>query len=134
LIVLQLWPVVRLSEFTELVAFNMAPPKSLLALSVIGFTLLWGVMIVNGTLGGVSLAAQKAAYPDGRPLRTVYTGYPLFDKNFVNVVIFYDLLSNSKAGAPRWLFFHLCNLLGAMETWVLIESRRRGVRNLFLRQ
>lgn len=91
-------------------------------------------MLVNGTLDGVSTVVQTSKFPDGRLLRASYTGYALFDQKFSNVVVFFDLLSNSKPDAPRWLLFHLCNLLGAIDTWVLIESRRRGVRNLFLRQ
>ncbi|KAK7224683.1 hypothetical protein V2G26_012686 [Clonostachys chloroleuca] len=111
----------------------MEAPRSLLALSAVGCITLWGIMLVNGTLDGVSTVVQTSKFPDGRLLRASYTGYALFDQKFSNVVVFFDLLSNSKPDAPRWLLFHLCNLLGAIDTWVLIESRRRGVRNLFLR-
>ncbi|KAH7309686.1 hypothetical protein B0I35DRAFT_490169 [Stachybotrys elegans] len=111
----------------------MHSPKEFVALSVAGGMLLWGVMMVNGTLDGISAVAQTGSFPDGRLLRTVYTGFPLVDEGFSKVVVFFDLLCNTQADAPKWLFFHLCNLVGAMDTWVLIESRRRGVRNLFLR-
>ncbi|RYP37977.1 hypothetical protein DL767_002705 [Monosporascus sp. MG133] len=111
----------------------MTSSGTLLALGAVGFAVLWGVMLVNGTLDGISSVAENTKFPDARPLRTVYTGYPLVDNNILVVIAFYDLLSNAKASAPQWLFFYLCNILGAIDSWVLIESRRRGVRNLFLR-
>lgn len=109
-------------------------PRALLGLSALGFVLLWGVMLANGTLDGISQVVAKGQFPNGRSLRKVYTGYPVMDDNLATVVAFFDLLASTRAKAPRWLFFLLCNVLGAVDSWVLIESRRRGVRNLFLRQ
>ncbi len=112
----------------------MASSRLLLALSALGFALLWGVMLANNNLAQIIHATQKGQYPNDRSLRQVYTGFAPFDEAFVIAVAFFDLLTNRHADASRWLFFDLCCTLAAMSTWVLIESRRRGVRNLFLRQ
>ncbi|CAI9633216.1 hypothetical protein GT037_000016 [Alternaria burnsii] len=112
----------------------MAPAQSLLLLSGASVVLLWGTMLINGTLDGVSLAAKHGYFPDGRPLRQTFTGYPSVDGNLVVVVAFFDMLITARdVHAPRWLFFEMCNVLGAINTWVLIESRRRGVRSFLLR-
>lgn len=114
---------------------EMAPAQSLLLLSGASVVLLWGTMLINGTLDGVSLAAKHGYFPDGRPLRQTFTGYPSVDGNLVVVIAFFDMLITARdVHAPRWLFFEMCNVLGAINTWVLIESRRRGVRSFLLRQ
>lgn len=114
---------------------KMVPIQSLLLLSGASVVLLWGTMLINGTLNGVSLAAKHGYFPDGRPIRQTFTGYPSVDGNLVVVVAFFDMLITARnVHAPRWLFFEMCNVLAAINTWVLIESRRRGVRNFFLRQ
>lgn len=108
--------------------------QTLLLLSGVGGVLLWGTMFMNDTLDGLSLAVQHGEFPGGRPIRKVFTSYPSVDNSLVVVVGFFDLLAaKQNSAAPTWLFFDLCNVLGAINTWVLIESRRRGVRNFFLR-
>lgn len=103
----------------------MAPVQSLLLLSVVGGVLHWGTMLINGTFDGLSLA-------DGKPLRQTYTGYSVIDDTMVPVIGFFDLLATTqRLNAPTWLNFEMCNILGAINTWVLIESRRRGVGTSF---
>lgn len=113
----------------------MASSTSLLALSALGFITLWGGMWFNGTLGGLLRVQQTSAFPDGRRMRTNFTGNALVDSAAIVPIAFFDLITDEKthAAAP-WLVFDLCSVLAAVNTWVLIESRRRGVRNLFLRQ
>jgi hypothetical protein len=113
----------------------MTSLQYLVLLSSVGCVLLWGTMLVNGTLDGVTRVTQLGRFPDGRTLRKTYTGYYAIDDNIVVVIAFFDLMTASRTPeAPRWLFYYLCTVLGAINTWVLIESRRRGVRNFFLRQ
>jgi hypothetical protein len=113
----------------------MMSSQLLVLLSGVGCVLLWGTMSINGTLDGLYLAVQHGEFPGGRPIRKVFTGYPFLDDGIVVVIAFFDPLTTKQdSAAPAWLFFDLCNVLGAINTWVLIESRRRGVRNFFLRQ
>lgn len=121
--------------YTMALSPSSSPPTQLLALSALGLASLWGGMWFNGTLDGLLRIQQTASFPDGRPMRTRFTGYPLIDSAVMLLVAFFDLISDTKghAAAP-WLLFDLGSLLAAINTWVLIESRRRGVRNLFLRQ
>jgi len=113
----------------------LTSPNQLLILSAIGFSLLWGLLLCNGTLDALFLAKALGIFPDGRPLRTVYTGSKLFDGALALAIAFFDVLTNNSAKtSSSFLFFDLCIALAAINTWVLVESRRRGVRNLFLRQ
>ncbi|KAK8034604.1 hypothetical protein PG993_009599 [Apiospora rasikravindrae] len=111
----------------------MDAPRSLLVLSALGCLSLWGVAWLNGTLDALFLAQETGQFPDGRALRKIYTGSPIVDESLVPVIAFFDVVTNAQAQAPRWLFFYVCGTIAAVDTWVLIESRRRGVRNFFLR-
>ncbi|KDN67411.1 hypothetical protein CSUB01_11670 [Colletotrichum sublineola] len=112
----------------------MALSTSLLVLAALGFVSLWGGMWFNGTLEGLLRVQQTAVFPDGRPMRTNFTGHVLIDSPTILLVAFFDLITDEKTHpAAPWLVFDLCSVLAAINTWVLIESRRRGVRNLFLR-
>ncbi|KAK1979530.1 hypothetical protein LZ30DRAFT_783390 [Colletotrichum cereale] len=112
----------------------MASSTSLLALAALGFVSLWGGMWFNGTLEGLLRVQQTTAFPDGRPMRTNFTGNALVDSAAILPIAFFDLITDEKTHpAAPWLVFDLCSVLAAVNTWVLIESRRRGVRNLFLR-
>jgi len=114
---------------------TLSSPKQLLILSAIGFSLLWGLLLCNGTLDALFVAKDLGIFPDGRPLRTVYTGWKMVDETLVLAIAFFDVLTNKNAKTSSlFLFFDLCTALAAINTWVLVESRRRGVRNLFLRQ
>ncbi|GKT92698.1 hypothetical protein Ct61P_10548 [Colletotrichum tofieldiae] len=113
----------------------MTSSSSLLALAALGFVSLWGGMWFNGTLEGLLRVQQAAAFPDGRPMRTNFTGHALVDSAAMLPIAFFDLITDEKTHpAAPWLVFDLCSVLAAVSTWVLIESRRRGVRNPFLRQ
>lgn len=113
----------------------MPSPTGLLALAALGLVSLWGGMWFNGTLAGLLRVQQTTVFPDGRPMRTNFTGHALVDSAAMVPVAFFDLITNEKTHpAAPWLVFNLCSVLAAVNTWVLIESRRRGVRNLFLRQ
>jgi len=109
-------------------------PNQLLALGVLGGFLLWGVMLFNGTLDTLSHVQQTGTFPDGRSLRMVYTGWNVIDSNLATLVAFHDVLTNKSAGASSWLLFDTNILVRSINAWVLIESRRRGVRSPWLRQ
>lgn len=109
-------------------------PKHLLALGGLGFCLLWGVSFFNGTLDNMSAVIHKGSFPDGRILRSTYTGNSLLDDRLTFLTAFYEVLSNGLSAGPRLLFFDLNFVLSCTSVWVFIESRRRGVRNMALRQ
>lgn len=113
----------------------LCSPSCLLVLGAVGLVLLWGVSFSNGTVGALFLVRETGVFPDGRVLRTTYTGWNLVDQNLTILVAFFDLLTNEKAKpSSSLLFLDLCVLLATINTWVVIESRRRGARNIFLRQ
>lgn len=77
---------------------------------------------------------KEGSYPDGRSLCSTYTGISLLDDRLTFFTAFYEPLSNSLSAGPRLLFFDLNFVLSCTNVWVFIGSRRRGVRNLALRQ
>ncbi|KAK8037936.1 hypothetical protein PG994_014703 [Apiospora phragmitis] len=103
----------------------MNAPRSLLVLSALGCLSLWGVAWLNGTLEALFLVQETGQFPDGRLLRKVSTGYSALDES-LPVIAFFDVVTNAQAHPPRWLFFYVCGTIAAVDTWVLIESRRRG--------
>lgn len=114
---------------------TLTSPTQLLIISLLGFSLLWGVLLSNGTADALFLARSTSLFPNGRPLRNIYTGSKLIDGALVIGVAFFDVLTNDKAKiSSSWLLFDVFTVLATINTWVLVESRRRGVRNLFLRQ
>lgn len=71
--------------------------------------------------------------PDGRALRSQYSGNAFLDERLTLLSGFYDVLTNGLSSGPRLLFLDINFVVACMNMWVLIESRRRGVRNWFLR-
>lgn len=97
-----------------------------LGLSAIGFTLLWPMMVYNGTLVALIRAAWTGTFADGRPLRTSY--FHFFPADFatsVLVAFFDDQIDGRDNGA--WLFMlDFQALLQTTALWVLVEGSRKG--------
>jgi hypothetical protein len=108
--------------------------NQLLPLAVLGGFLLWGVMLFNGTLDALQLAQRTGTLPDGRVLRMSYTGLAAIDSSLRVLVAFFDVLTNKNAAASTWLLFDAAIVVRTINAWVLIESRRRGIRHPWLRQ
>lgn len=115
-------------------AIGRTTPSQLLALGGLGAVLLWGVAFFNGTLDNMNAAIAKGQFPDGRPLRSTYTGFGPLDGRIGYLVAFYEVLSNNTTLGPRLLFVNINFLIAATNVWVFVESRRRGVRSMALRQ
>jgi hypothetical protein len=92
------------------------------------------VAFYNGTLDRMNAAITKGFMPDGRALRSTYTGYEFIDARVTYLTAFYEVLSNGLSSGPRLLFFNINFVISTTNAWVFIESRRRGVRNMALRQ
>ncbi|KAL4982227.1 hypothetical protein BDW68DRAFT_182751 [Aspergillus falconensis] len=107
--------------------------SSLLFLGTLGAILLWGVAFTNGTLDNMNAVIAQGFFPDGRRLRSTYTGNVVLDARLTYLAAFYEVLSNDLSDGPRRLFVDLVVLLCCSGVWVFIESRRRGVRKLALR-
>ncbi|KAI1126926.1 hypothetical protein F5Y10DRAFT_202617 [Nemania abortiva] len=114
-------------------AIARTAPGHLLALGGLGAILLWGVAFFNGTLDNMNAAIAKSTFPDGRPLRSTYTGIGAIDGRVEYLVAFYEVLSNGTTLGPRLLFLNINFLIAASNIWLFVESRRRGVRNMALR-
>ncbi|KAK0644428.1 hypothetical protein B0T16DRAFT_495253 [Cercophora newfieldiana] len=108
-------------------------PTQLLALGGLGAALLWVVAFLNGTLDNMNAAIAKGEFPDGRLLRSTFTGFGPIDGRIEYLVAFYEVLSNNTTLGPRLLFVNINFLIAATNIWVFVESRRRGVRNMALR-
>jgi len=109
-------------------------PNQLLVLAVLGGFLLWGGMLFNGTLNALKLAGETGTLPDGGSLRMVYTGWEIIDSNLRVLVTFFYVLTTKNSGPSRWLLLDAAIVVRSINAWVLIESRRRGVRHPWLRQ
>lgn len=105
---------------------------SFIVLSIAGFGLLWGSMFLNGTLDAMTAAKESGSFPDGRPLRSTYTGFPLIDSPVTTLVVFFDGVTNGLDPGPRLLMVDLSVMLQSQALWSLIESRRRGNRSMLL--
>lgn len=115
-------------------AIPRTTPTQLIALSGLGAALLWVVAFLNGTLDNMNAAIAKGEFPDGRSLRSSYTGFGPVDGRIEYLVAFYEVLSNNTTFGPKLLFVNINFLIAATNVWVFVESRRRGVRNMALRQ
>ncbi|KAK1969634.1 hypothetical protein LY78DRAFT_690383 [Colletotrichum sublineola] len=61
-------------------------------------------MWFNGTLEGLLRVQQTAVFPDGRPMRTNFTGHVLIDSPTILLVAFFDLITDEKTHpAAPWL-------------------------------
>ncbi|KAI8630519.1 hypothetical protein F5Y19DRAFT_48546 [Xylariaceae sp. FL1651] len=114
-------------------AIGRTKPGHLLALGGLGAVLLWVVAFFNGTLDNMNAAIAKGTLPDGRPLRSTFTGIGALDGRIGYLVAFYEVLSNTTTLGPRLLFVNINFLIAATNIWVFVESRRRGVRSMALR-
>lgn len=104
-----------------------------LYLSALGIYGLWGYAFFNGMFDRLDTATSTLRFPDGRPLRSSYTGIARLDAQLTLLSAFYDVLTNSLTSGPRLLFFDINYAVACANLWVLIESRRRGVRSWFLK-
>jgi len=95
-----------------------------IALSFLGFGLLWGGMALNGTLDAMNTVKAAHVFPDGTPLRSVYTHIPPLDDFLTTLTVFFYNLTNGKNAAPRLLFCDLAVILQVVVLWILVESRR----------
>ncbi|KAK1597699.1 uncharacterized protein LY79DRAFT_507255 [Colletotrichum navitas] len=105
----------------------------LLYLSALGVWGLWGYAFFNGMFARLDTATRTLRLPDGRPLRSSYTGLAAVDAQLTLLSAFYDVLTNSLTSGPRLLFFDINYAVACSNLWVLVESRRRGVRSWFLK-
>ena len=104
-----------------------------IVLSVVGFGLLWVSMLVNGTLDAINAVKETGVFPNGRPLRSTYTGIPLLDSQIATLVVFFDGVTNGLDPGPRLLMVDLSVMLQTAAVWVLVESRRKGDQSMLLR-
>lgn len=109
-------------------------PSSLLFLSALGFGLLWGFAVSTGTLDALNGVQANGFFPDGRPLRSVYTGFKSIDWALTTLVTFFDALTNGAAPGPRMLCIDVVAVIHCANVWCVIDSRRRGVQTEWMRQ
>ncbi|KAL9583752.1 MAG: hypothetical protein Q9203_004943 [Teloschistes exilis] len=108
-------------------------PNSFLILSALGFVLLWGFAISTGTLSALNEVQASGFYPDGRPLRSIYTGFRPIDWALETLVAFFDAFNRPAAHGPRQLCIDIVVVLHCVNVWTVIDSRRRGVRTEWMR-
>lgn len=109
-------------------------PNTFLFLSALGFGLLWGVMASNDTLDALNKAQADGIYPDGRPLRLVYTGFKSLDGAITMLVVFFDILCSGENPGSRLLGIDLIGVVHCINVWNFVDARRRGVQTEWMRQ
>jgi len=108
-------------------------PDQFWVLCALGVWGLWGLAYFNGMFDRLDTMMKTRTMPDGRPLRDRYSGNAFLDERLTLLSGFYDVLTNGLSLGPRLLFFDINSVVSCTNVWVLIESRRRGVRNFLLR-
>ncbi|KAK4113305.1 hypothetical protein N656DRAFT_708267 [Canariomyces notabilis] len=98
-----------------------------LLLSFSGVLGLWVVAYFDGMTDRMETILRTLRMPDGRHLRSTYTGIRLVDWQLTLLSSFYEVLSNNLTYGPRLLFFDLNFVVACTNLWVLMESRRREV-------
>lgn len=81
----------------------------------------------------LDILTKTLHFLEGRPLRPSYPGLAPLDAQLSFVTAFYYVLINSLSSGPRLLFFEINYAKAFANLWALTQSRRRGVRSLFLR-
>ncbi len=104
--------------------------QGFLVIGVIGFLLLWPMMLYNGTLFALLQAAWTGDFRDGQPLLTTYTRFPPLDFMISVLVAFFDDQIN--VDGPWLLMLDLVATLQAASLWVLVEANRVGQRKRLL--
>lgn len=102
------------------------------ALSAISIPLLWLPMLLNGTLDDISWAIANNVLPDGTPLKTTYSGIPVFDNLISILVAFFYALANGSYLGPRLMLTDLGATLHVALGWMVIESIRNGKKPWYL--
>jgi hypothetical protein len=104
-----------------------------LALSTVGFVLLWPMMIYNGTLVGLLKAAWNGSFADGSALLTKYTYIWPIDFAISVLVAFFDGQIDGKDNGTWILMFDLLAVLQTAALWVVVEGSRKGNNRTILR-
>ncbi|KAI1780607.1 hypothetical protein F4818DRAFT_11836 [Hypoxylon cercidicola] len=93
-------------------------------LSGLGFFLLWVVMGLNGSLEALFGTITSGAFPNGRALKTSYTGIWPIDFLLCVLVVFFDGLNNLEDTTPYLMLLELVSTLFVINMMTLVESRR----------
>ncbi|CAJ2505544.1 Uu.00g129380.m01.CDS01 [Anthostomella pinea] len=96
----------------------------LITLSCLGLFLLWGVMALQGSLQALFEIKDSAVFPNGRRLKTSYTGIGPVDNLLCILVIFFDGLNNLVEPAQYLMLLELVSTLFVINMMTLVESRR----------
>ncbi|KAM7220167.1 hypothetical protein V8F06_004495 [Rhypophila decipiens] len=95
-----------------------------LLLSFLGILGLWIMAYFDGMTNRMETILTTLRMPDGRILRSTYTGIRIVDWQLTLLTSFYEVLSNNLTSGPRLLFLDLNFVVACTNLWVLIESRR----------
>ena len=104
-----------------------------ITLSVSSGLLIWLTMLFNGMLEAMLQAKEHQNMPNGRSLKTTYTGIPGLDDWLTILVIFFDSLTNGYDLGVRLLIFELCVTVHVGLIWWMMDSLRVGQTSTMLR-
>ncbi|KAI3343480.1 hypothetical protein F4824DRAFT_9670 [Ustulina deusta] len=97
---------------------------ALYALMGTGLYLLWGTMALNGSLQLMLEVSETGIFPNGRVMKTSYTGLALVDRLVSILVAFFDGLNNLVDIAPYLMLLDLVGTLLVINMMTLVEHRR----------
>jgi hypothetical protein len=105
--------------------------SSLITLSAAAFALLWGGMLLNGTIDAMNMAKATGIFLNGQHLRLSYSGFAALDDFCATLVAFFDGISREPGPWHQMLMF--CASLQTAGLWAMIEGSRKGDKHWLLR-
>ncbi|PSN59367.1 hypothetical protein BS50DRAFT_508692 [Corynespora cassiicola Philippines] len=101
-------------------------------LSIAAAFLLEGIFLLDGGADALVTHATEKVFGDGKVLNTIYTGYPIIDHVLPMSVSFWDPVL-SKERATILLSRTFSASVQSLGVFAMVESRRRGCKNIMLR-
>ena len=98
-------------------------------LSGLGFLLLWGAMVPNGSLEALFQSVHTGILPQGRAIQKAYTKIWPVDYLLAILVVFFDGLNNLVNIAPYLMLLEIVGTLFVINMMTLVESRRSYERS-----
>ncbi|KAI1171813.1 hypothetical protein F4777DRAFT_31557 [Nemania sp. FL0916] len=100
-----------------------------LGLTVVGFDVLWGSMVRNGTAKAIGVSKSTGILPSGSPLIRTYTGIPALDAFLQSPVIFYDALEHGQNPVYKSLLVGVFTTMQSTSVCMLVNGWKNGHRS-----
>jgi hypothetical protein len=108
------------------------PSTYFTALSSLGFKLLWGELVRNGTAQSIRSVTATGQHQDGSLLRRHFTGWGAIDAYMLSPVVFYHGLTSGQHAASRLLLVAMFSTMQSTAVCMLAPcaAAARGYRRV----